>query len=136
METNLRHNEVLNFRIFYSEITNLCSQISMIDRCYIFNLRSQEKQRVNDQYIKSIKKSNPDAVFGFFIAMRKANYGIDFLLADNFEVIIKFQHKNSTFKEIRSHSVESARENIPAYINFLTSKWNPLNGDGIKYIFD
>lgn len=136
METDLRHNEVLNFRIFYSNITNLCSQISETHLSYIFNLRSQKKQRVNDQYIKSIKKSNPDAVFGFFIAMKKTNYGIDFLLADNFEVIIKFQHKDYTLKEIRSHSVESARENIPACINFLTSKWNPLKGDGVKYIFD
>lgn len=116
--------ELKNFGRFRCEIVNLCSQIGVVESSHMLDLKTEESK-----YLNSVKERYAGVIYAFFVALRRANNeGVEFFLSDKFEIIVNFTCKDGVMKELRHTSFNQVKANIPAYINFLTRKWDPLKG--------
>lgn len=120
-------DQIKGFTKFFSEIGELCLQIHMVERpLRVFDFTTQEGQIINSDYFKSVKEKYPDVINGFYLAMRRTQIeSMNFYLTKNYEVIVEYIDRDRSVIKITTYgSLSKAREDKPAFINFLTKNWN------------
>ncbi len=121
------NGELEKFNGLFSRLGELCFSMYMVERPLgLFDFTAKDNQIINPYYFVEVKKRHPDALKGFYMAMKKQGENLQFFLLQSGVAVEYLDSSGNIVKTDIYASVEMAARVMPGYIHYLTKDWDPL----------
>ena len=121
--------EIEKFNKFFTKLGELCFQIHMAERpIRPIDFTSEKNQVINHDYFIEVKQRYPNVIRGFNMTMGRSQFeGVEFYLMNDGKVSVEYINSDMRLLKTNTYeSVSKVQEDLPAYIHFLTRRWNPI----------